>query len=130
MKRFDGDPCQRLTFWESFSLAVQEDENLPDIMKFHHLNLLLKGKAAKTIRGLSVSGSTYDEAINLLQNRYRQKDNAIARLMEKLYNLPAVKNSDVRKLREMFDKMETHARGLQALGVAAEQYDKLLILLL
>ena len=30
----------------------------------------------------------------------------------------------------MFDKMETHVRGLKALGVATERYDKLLIPLL
>ena len=47
--------------------------------------------------------------------------------MEKLYNLPAVKNTDIKMLRDMFDKMETQVRGLKALGVVAEQYDKLLI---
>ena len=30
----------------------------------------------------------------------------------------------------MFDKMETHGQGLEALGVATERYDKLLIPLL
>ena len=69
LKRFDADPCQWQTFWEVLgSLAVHEDENLPDIMTFHHLTLLLKGKAATTIGGLLVSVSTYKEAIKLLQN--------------------------------------------------------------
>ena len=130
LKRFDGDPCQWQTFWESFSSAIHEDNNLPDIMIFHHLNSLLKGKAATTIGGLSVSAKTYGEAIKLLQNRYGQKDNAIDSHMEKLFNLPAVKNTDIRKLRDMFDKMEAHVRGLEALGVTTEQYDKLLIPLL
>ena len=130
LKRFDGDPCKWQTFWESFCSAVHKDESLPDIMKFHHLNSLLEGKAAATIGGLSVSGSTYKEAIKLLESRYGQKDNAIASHMEKLYNLPAVKNTDIKRLRDMFDQMETHVRGLKALGVATEQYDKLLIPLL
>ena len=55
-------------------------------MKFHHLNSLLEGKAAATIGGLSVSGSTYKEAIKLLENRYGQKDNTIASYMKKMYN--------------------------------------------
>ena len=46
--------------------------------------------------------------------------------MEKLYNLPAVKTTETKRLRDMFDKIETHVRGLKALGVATEQYDKLL----
>ena len=130
LKRFDGDPCKWQTFWESFGLAVHKDESLPGIMKFHHLNSLPEGKAAATIGGLSVSGSTYKEAIKLLENRYGQKDNTIASHIEKLYNLPAVKNTDIKRLLNMFDKMETHVRGLKALGVATEQYDKLLIPLL
>ena len=127
LKRFDRGPSKWQTFWESFCSAVHKDESLPDIMKFHHLNSLLEGKAAATIGGLSVSGSTYKEAIKLLESRYGQKDNAIASHMEKLYNLPAVKNTDIKRLQDMFHKMETHIRGLRALGVATEQYDKLLI---
>ena len=103
---------------------------MPDIMKFHHLNSLFDGKAATTIGGLSVSASMYGEAIKLLKTRYGQKDNVIASHMEKLYNLPPVKGKDIGKLRDMFDSMEIHVRGLQALGVETEQYDKLLIPLL
>ena len=130
LKRFDGDPCKWQTFWESFNSAVHDDSNMPDIMKFHHLNSLLDGKAATTIAGLSISASTYGEAIKLLKTQYGQKDNVIASHMEKLYNLPPVKGKDIGKLRNMFDSMETHVRGLQALGVETEQYDKLLIPLL
>jgi len=58
LKRFDGDPCKWQTFWESVCSAVHKDESLPYIMKFHHLNSLLEGKAAATTGRLSVSGST------------------------------------------------------------------------
>ena len=67
-------------------------------MKFHHLNSFLEGKATATIEGLSVSGSTYREAIKLLENLYGQKDTAIASQVEKFYNLPAVQNTDIKKL--------------------------------
>ena len=104
---------------------VHKDESLPNIMTFHHLNSLLEGKAAATIGGISVSGSTYQEAIKLLERRYRQKENDIASHMEKFYNLPAIKNTDIKGLQDMLDKMETHVCGLEALRVATEQYDKL-----
>ena len=50
--------------------------------------------------------------------------------MEKLYNLPAVKITDIKKLRDILDKKETHVRGFKALEVAIQLYDKLLIPLL
>ena len=50
--------------------------------------------------------------------------------MEKLYNLPAVKNTDTKKLRDIFDRVETHVRGYKALRIPTEQYDKLLMPLL
>ena len=63
LKRFDGDPCNWQTFWESFCSVVHKVESLPDIMRFHHFKSLLGGKAAATIGEHSVSGSTYKEAI-------------------------------------------------------------------
>ena len=82
-------------------------------MKFHHMNSLLKRKAATTIRGLSASASTYGEAIKLLQNRYGQKDNAIASHMEKFYNLSAVKIMDIKNLGDIFNKMRTRFEDLR-----------------
>ena len=88
---------------------------------------MLDGKAATCIGGLSVSDGTYREAIKVLQSRNGQKDNAFASHLEKLYNLPAVKNMDIRKLRDMFDKIETHIQRLKSLGVATKQCEQLLI---
>ena len=34
---------------------------------------------------------------------------------------------DVKKMRQIYDKVEIHVRGLQALGVGTEQYGTLLI---
>ena len=81
--------------------------SLLDIMEFHHLSSLLEGKAAAPIGGLSLSESTYKDAIKVLENHYGQKDNPIASHMEKLYNLPSVTNTDIKRIRDMFDKMET-----------------------
>ena len=67
LERFEGDPRKWQNFWESFCSAGHKDESLPVIMKFHRLNSLLEEKAAATIGGLSISGSTYREAIELLE---------------------------------------------------------------
>ena len=127
LKRFDGDPCN---CWDSFSTAVDGEKRMPEILKYHHLNSLLDGKAAATITGLPISANNYKETIQLLQDRFGQKEQIIRSHMENIYNLPVIKDSDIKRLREMFDKMESHVRGLKTLGVETEQYDILLLPLL
>ena len=48
--------------------------------------------------------------------------------MDNLLKLPMVSSvNDIKEIRQLYDKTEIHIRGLQALGVEAQQYGSLLV---
>ena len=60
LPRFNGDPTKWLSFWDSFSSAIDENDDLSDVDKFQYLRSLLEGPVVSAIAGLSFSTfSTY-----------------------------------------------------------------------
>ena len=70
IKSFGGDPLQWLTFWDSFSAAIDKNHGLSDIEKMNYLNGMLKGEAARAISGLPLTEENYKKAIELLKERF------------------------------------------------------------
>ena len=68
INKFSGDVTRFRSFWVSFDSAVNKNPTLSDIDKLNYLKALLKGQAASTIQGLSLSESNYGAALELLQH--------------------------------------------------------------
>ena len=128
LNEFTGEPREWQTFWDGFSSAVHENNDVAEINKFQYLIGLLKGDAALAIAGLPVRTGNYEKAVTILKNRYGQKQIIIASHMDALMKLPScTENNDVRRLRELYDIIEANVRGLESLGVESEKYESLLI---
>ena len=54
LNEFTGEPREWQTFWDGFSSAVHENNDVAEINKFQYLIGLLKGDAALAIAGLPV----------------------------------------------------------------------------
>ena len=85
---------------------------------------LLEGTAASSIQGLTLSESNYDWAIELLKERFGKPQQIIATHMDELLKIKAC-TSDA--LRQVYDKINIHVRGLNSLGIDSGQYGSLLI---
>ena len=92
----------------------------------NYLSGLLKGEAAKVIQGLPLSESNYKRAVDLLKERFGQKQVLINAHMDALLKIPAATN-DVKKLRSLYDACEGYIHGLESLHVYPESYGDLLI---
>ena len=57
------------SFWDYFKSAIQENEGLSRVDNFNHLNSLLEGSAKRSTEGLSSTDSTYDSAVEILNER-------------------------------------------------------------
>ena len=62
IKSFGGDPLQWLTFWDSFSAAIDKNHGLSDIEKMNNLNGMLKGEVARAISGLPLTEENYKKS--------------------------------------------------------------------
>ena len=73
--------------------------------------------ALDAISGLSLTASNYEEVIAILKKWFRNKQQIINCHMDILVNVSPVINEDTRKLRELYDTLESDVRCLKLLGL-------------
>ena len=127
LPKFKGDVKHWTAFWDSFQSAVHNNDDIPKVDKFNYLNSLLEGAAFKTIQGLTLSEANYDAAVSMLKERFGNPQQIISAHMEGLLKVANCTGDRPTSLRAVYDKIMVHIRGLEALGVTAEQYGSLLI---
>ena len=127
LRKFGGDITLWSSFWDSFESSIHKNQDLTDIDKFNYLHSLLEHTAAEAIAGITLSLSNYEEAIALLKKRFGSKQQLISKHMEALLNLEAVTSSrDLKNLRQLYDKVESHVRCLKSLDVTSASYGSIL----
>ncbi|GFR15772.1 transposon Ty3-G Gag-Pol polyprotein [Trichonephila clavata] len=126
--RFYGDDASKwLTFWNSFETAVHNNESLNKVDKFNYLKAHLGGSALNTVEGFPISAKAYDEAVQLLKNRFANPEILIQAHMNKILSLQPLKNSnDLRSFRKFVDNCNVQLRSLNSLGVSSANYGKIL----
>ena len=119
------------SFWDSFESAIHGNEELSDIDKFDYLKSLLEHTAKDAISGLTLTTisatANYQEAVEILKRRFGSKQQIISKHMDILLNLDPVVSTSVKALRHLHDHVESHVRGLKALGVNSKTYGSLLL---
>ena len=79
---------------------------------------LLKGDAALCILGLKINGKKYETSVNLLKERYNNKQLVVSSHIRNLLNLRQLTMSDnVNDLRKIYDIVETQVRSLENLDM-------------
>ena len=125
---YSGKYTDWCTFWDTFDSTVHKNPTLSDVERFHYLATSLSGSAAAAIRGLRVTNDNYAEAINILKERFGDKNRIITAHLEDLMKLPDVseKENNVAAIRRFCDELEAHSRSLGCLGVEPESYGTML----
>ena len=120
--KFTGSPNHLILL----TVFIQNEEMSP-IDKFNYLNSLLEGEAARAIQGLPLTNANYNVAVEILRERFGKPQTIIAAHMDDLLKLPTLSaNCCVKELRAVLDQLTIHVRGLETLGVNAQQYGSLL----
>ncbi|GFY41574.1 integrase catalytic domain-containing protein [Trichonephila inaurata madagascariensis] len=101
IKKFYGEMSQWLTFWNSFESAIHKNTSLDKISKFNYLKAFLGGTALQTVEGFAITSANYDSAIEMLENRFGNKEILIKTYMNRILNIPPLKNSnDIKSFRK------------------------------
>ena len=122
--KFSGEANKWPESWYSYEAAVDKS-NLLDVGKFNCLKILVISEAANAISGLSLTNDNYGEAINILKDRFGNKQIIISSHMNSLLKLPMVKENDLQQLRSFYDEVELNVRLIVTLGVAVESFGTL-----
>ena len=104
------------------------NESLSKVQKFTYLLSLLEGTASDTVSGFTLTDSNYDAAVDLLHERYSNKQLIINNHMEQLVQLPQITHEEhIKKLRNLLTDVETHVRSLNSLGISTFRFGNFLV---
>ncbi|XP_053395734.1 uncharacterized protein LOC128555930 [Mercenaria mercenaria] len=123
---FTGNVIDWQAFWDSYESAIHANSSLTDVQKFNYLKSFLRGEALQTIAGFALTNVNYQKAVEILHERYGQREKIIQTYMTALLDLPAPVNNFA-SLRHFYDETETHIRGLDSLGQSENAYGSLLV---
>ena len=128
IKTFNGEPKNWQFFIDSFECAIGSNESLSEVQKLTYLKNLVTGKAESIIDGISLSNDNYKIALELLKDRYDNKQLQISSHMKSLLEIPEMNTvENVETLRSMYDNIETQIRSLEHLGIKSEMYGPMLV---
>ena len=114
---FDGKPENWHTFIDSLECAIDKNNTLSDIKKTNYLKNLVEGKAATIISSIKLANENYNICLNLLKERYEDKQLMIHSHMNKLLKLENITDvKDVSRLRKLFDTIDIQVQSLNNLG--------------
>ena len=127
-KKFSGRIEEWQEFWDSFESAIHTNTKLSSVDKFSYLRGLLMGGARTSIAGLALTSANYEAATEILKRRFGKKT-AIERthINDLLKAGPVQNDKNTSGLRKLYDTVEVHHRGLQALGVNANTYEGIVV---
>ena len=127
LPKFNGDVTKFCSFWESFQSSVDRNPNLSTIDKFSYLKALLEGSAARSVQGFALTEANYTAATDILRERFGRKQQIISGHMDDLLRIPSCSSDRTTHLLLVYDKVHANVRGLEALGIEANQYGSFLI---
>ena len=128
--KFNGDSRNWQEWWDAFE-TVHKNNSLSDASKFRHLKSLLEGQAAASTSGIQITNANYKEAIDILRERFSQKQVIINSHVDVLINLHQILyERGVKGRRKLYDNLEATVRSLKTQGMKYEEYGVILTLIL
>ncbi|XP_071640886.1 uncharacterized protein [Temnothorax longispinosus] len=124
---FSGSYKNWYPFYNTFESMIHLNQRLTNIQRFHYLISSLEGDAAHVIKSLEITSNKYQEALDLLKQRYDDKRMIAQEHIRALYDLPAVTRGNSIALRNLIDDVLRHLRSLKTLGRPTEHWDDLII---
>ncbi|GFV42576.1 DUF1758 domain-containing protein [Trichonephila clavipes] len=127
INKYSGNYSEWLDFYNLFESSIHNNNRLSKVDKFNYLKSYLCRNALACINGFPISDDNYDRALDLLKDRFGNKNMLINAHLSNLLNLTPVRNpTDIVGLRNLYDRAETQIRSLESLGVKRESYSNLL----
>ena len=117
---FSGEKLKWAEFWDSFEAAVHVNMSLSDVDKLNYLMSKLTGEAKNSVSGIFLSNENYQVAVELLKERYGDKQAVVTSHYTEMINLKQAPNNP-KGLRNLYNQVEKHLRSLKALDQDTDQ---------
>lgn len=129
LRSFNGNIKDWLPFWSQFR-KIDEDVNIDPSDKFQYLlqSTSPNSRAKELVESYPATAENYPKVIQSLKERFGQKDMLVEVYIRELLSL-VMQNANSRyecSLSSLYDRLESHLRALDSLGVVTEMYDAML----
>ena len=96
LEPFNGNPQEISSFGDTFQVVVRKNDSLKKITKFNYLKSCLKGKVLSAISGISLNKANYQQAVELIQKQFGNKQILItSNIIQLLSILPVISISEI-----------------------------------
>jgi hypothetical protein len=106
-----------------FKAIIHENDNLPEIQKFHYLKSSLAGEGERLISNLPMTASNYTIALKSLVERYENKHLIAASHIRQLLGLKQLHKESAGNFAELVNAISNNVNALQALDIQASLSD-------
>lgn len=124
---FEGKLTQWQGFHDRFKAAVHDNESIPRIFKFLHLQKSLKGKAAAALGEWAQTEENYLQAWERLKQLYSRKYHTSKELLRKFNNLQKLDRTSGFMLQKLCNTTHEVMRQLKTLNHPVEHYDLIFV---
>ncbi|XP_054265924.1 uncharacterized protein LOC128988558 [Macrosteles quadrilineatus] len=130
IKKFDGELINWLPFWSQFS-KIHSDSDIDSEDKFQYLlqSIVTGSRAFDVVQSFPPTGANYPKAIECLKARFGKDDLLVEVYVRELLKIVlqnALGGKNTMNLQSLYDKLESHMRALDTLGVTTDKCSSML----
>ncbi|XP_050544282.1 uncharacterized protein LOC126907214 [Daktulosphaira vitifoliae] len=127
LPKFSGDYSEWQSYYDMFSTAINENNNLNNMQKFFYLRPSLSGEAAKVIQCLPTTSDKYTIAWQTLKERYSNTKLLVQVHTKSLFDLSPIYHESAEETRCFHDTLVGHIKALENLGQKPDLWGSLII---
>ena len=117
-----------MEFIDTYTVAIHDNEDLTAVEKFSYLKSCVGGEAEKCLEGLTLTAPNYKHGMEILKERFGNKQIIISKHMSILLGLEKVKSSSfIKKLRALYDMITVNLRALLSYEIESTQFGPMLV---
>ncbi|XP_078052012.1 uncharacterized protein LOC144478153 [Augochlora pura] len=124
---FDGTIENWASFFDIFTSMIDRNEDLTPVQKLQYLRSTLTGKAAACIQSLKTTDTNYQDAIDILKEKFHCPRRTLLRHCDAIRDIPKLTKDTPEALGELLDVLNQHLRALRNLGESVSSWNSILI---
>lgn len=131
LKKFSGKLIDWLGWWSQFE-KIHTDKELHTTDKFEYLRQSMadNSKAKDVVYGFPATEANYPKAIQILKERFGKKKLLIQVYVRELFQMGLQNMNKNFEISSISDRLVSHVRSLESLGISMEQATLLLYLMM
>ncbi|XP_053618244.1 uncharacterized protein LOC128679812 [Plodia interpunctella] len=124
---FAGQYEEWPTFNDLFTSLIHQNTALTKVQKLHYLKTSIAGEAEALLKHITVTENNYEQAWEILKQRYGNKRLIINSLLKRLFNLKKLTTPMAAQIKNLVDTTAECLNSLGNLQVSTESWDPIII---